>query len=349
MKVLPPDGDGFTRIDITVGTDAAGRRFDHFVSESLPEHTRSAIIRMIRLGRIKLNDSTAKPGHRLRLQDHITGSLPSDSATDNDELLTEPLDIDILYEDDWFIVINKPPGLVVHPAPGHASGTLVHGLCHRYPEIRLAGPPGRPGIVHRIDKDTSGLLLVAKTEKARLQLSELFRSRHVEKTYLAFVYGNPGNTGRITLPIARHKKDRKKMGIPADPAHGRAADTAWEVVSRFDRICYLRLWIRTGRTHQIRVHCASMGHPIVGDTTYGFKNPSRAMQLDPETAKLARTAKRQMLHAWKITLPHPETGVETTFEAPLAGDMADFHRRLTTSCPAPVFPGCTVFQTNQTS
>ncbi len=335
MKVLPPDTDGFARIDIKVGTEAAGRRFDHFVSESLPEYTRSAIVRMIRIGRIKLNDSTTKPGHRLRLQDHITGSLPEEISSDTSEPLPEPLEIDIVYEDDCFIVINKPPGIVVHPAPGHSSGTLVHGLCHRYPEIKRAGPPGRPGIVHRLDKGTSGLLLVAKTEKARLQLSELFKSRHVEKTYLAFVYGNPDNTGRITLPIARHKKDRKKMAIPVDPAQGRDADTAWEVVSRFNSICYLRLRIKTGRTHQIRVHCASMGHPIVGDTTYGFKNPSRAMQLDPETANLARTAKRQMLHAWKITLPHPETGIETTFEAPLAGDMADFYRQLKTISAEP--------------
>ncbi len=329
MKVPPPDRDVLVTIDITVRTDEAGSRFDHTVSLNLPAYSRSTVSQMIRLGRIKLNDSVKKPGHRLQFQDHITGTIPAAHGSDACKIEPEPVALNILHEDDSLIVINKPPGLVVHPAPGHASGTLVHGLCYRFPEIESAGPPGRPGIVHRIDKDTSGILIVAKNETSRMQLVQLFQSRKIEKTYLAFVFGNPENSaGRITYRIARSKKDRKKMAVSTDPADGREADTTWQVMERFDRICLLRLDIKTGRTHQIRVHCAAVGHPLVGDDTYGYKNPHRALHLSPEAAALIKRVPRQMLHAAKITFPHPETGIETTFEAPLPGDMALFHRQL---------------------
>lgn len=329
MTVPPPDRNGFFNIDVTVGADETGRRFDQFVSARLPESSRRTVNQMIRLGRITVNSAAKKPGHRLQFMDHVAGEIPALGIADPCEIMPEALALDILYEDDCLLVINKPPGLVVHPAPGHPSGTLVHGLCYHYPEIKHAGPPDRPGIVHRLDKDTSGLLLVAKTEKARLQLAGLFRSRKIEKTYLAFVYGNPADEmGRITHRISRHKKHRKKMAISPDPSEGRDADTTWRVVDHFNGVCLLRLGIKTGRTHQIRVHCAAIGHPLVGDDTYGYRNPLRALKLPGETAGLISTIHRQMLHASTITFPHPETGLQTTFESPLPEDMTHFHRLL---------------------
>ncbi len=329
MTVPPPDRNDFFNIDVTVGAEETGRRFDQFVSAHLPESSRRTVSQMIRLGRITVNSSAKKPGHRLQFMDQVTGEIPAPGNVNPSDILPEPLDLDILYEDDCLLVVNKPPGLVVHPAPGHPSGTLVHGLCYHYPEIKHAGPPDRPGIVHRLDKDTSGLLLVAKTEKARAQLAGLFRSRKIQKTYLAFVYGNPTDaTGRITHRISRHKKHRKKMAVSPDPADGRPADTTWRVIDQCNGICLLRVCIKTGRTHQIRVHCAAIEHPLVGDDTYGYRNPLRALKLPPETAGLITTVRRQMLHASTITFLHPETGQETTFEAPLPEDMASFHRNL---------------------
>lgn len=346
---------------VDIDTAEAGCRFDQVVSARLPEWSRSAIARMIREGRVRLNDAIKKPGHRLQPNDRITGNVPasvppdlsvlsgslsgplssgplsgptgiSGSAPESpapEPIDPEPIDLDIIYDDASLIVINKPPGLVVHPAPGHTGGTLAHGLRHHFPETANAGPPDRPGIVHRIDKGTSGLLLAAKTEKARLALAALFKSRKIEKTYLAFVYGNPAaSEGLITHRIARHKKDRKKMAVSDDPAGGRDAYTAWRVLERFPGLSLLRLRIKTGRTHQIRVHCHSMGHPVVGDDTYGYKKPLKAFPFAPKTAALIKTIDRPLLHASTLSFAHPETGAEMTFEAPLPPDMALFHQSL---------------------
>ncbi|MFO8111521.1 MAG: RluA family pseudouridine synthase [Desulfosalsimonadaceae bacterium] len=329
MTLPPRDRGDFSEINVTVGADETGVRLDHFVAAHLPEYSRSTVNQMIRLSRIQVNGSAKKPGQRLQFKDHVTGKIPAAANADSCVILPEPLDLDVLYEDDCLLVVNKPPGLVVHPAPGHPSGTLVHGLCYHYPEIKHTGPPDRPGIVHRLDKDTSGLLLVAKTEKARSQLAGLFQSRKIEKTYLAFVYGNPADeTGRITHRISRHKKHRKKMAISPDPAEGRNADTTWRVLDHYNGICLLQLSIKTGRTHQIRVHCAAIGHPLVGDHTYGYKRPLRALNLPGETAGLISTIHRQMLHASTITFSHPETGLQTTVEAPLPADMTLFQQLL---------------------
>ena len=346
-----PDKSKATDIDITVDIDTAeaGCRFDQAVSAQLPEWSRNAIIKLIREGRVRLNDAIKKPGHRLQPNDRITGNIPASvppclsgplsgptgiSAPAPESMAPkpidpEPIDLDIIYDDASLIVINKPPGLVVHPAPGHAGGTLAHGLRHHFPETANAGPPDRPGIVHRIDKGTSGLLLAAKTEKARLALAALFKTRKIEKTYLAFVYGSPAvSEGLITHRIARHKKDRKKMAVSDDPAEGRDAYTAWHVLERFEGVSLLRLRIKTGRTHQIRVHCRAMGHPVVGDDTYGYKKPLKAFMFTPKTAALIKTIDRPLLHASTLTFAHPETGAEMTFEAPLPADMALFHQSL---------------------
>jgi 23S rRNA pseudouridine1911/1915/1917 synthase len=327
VKALPPDNS--RDIDITAGTEAAGVRFDQFLAGRLPGCSRNIAGRMIRLGHIKINNAIKKPGHRLQPGERITGVGPAADTGGPCELLPECLDIDIVYQDSSIIVINKPPGLVVHPAPGHSSGTLAHALRYHFPEISDAGPPGRSGIVHRIDKDTSGILVVAKTPDAFTHLSSLFKSRKIQKSYVGFVYGSPLEaSGRILSSISRHKKDRKKMAVSGDPAMGKPADTAWEVVERFHGVSLLRITIKTGRTHQIRVHCQAMGHPLVGDTTYGYKKPLRAFRFSQEMAALLKTINRQLLHASRITFPHPETGSEISFEAPLPNDMAMFHASL---------------------
>lgn len=345
-----------TDIEITIGPDEAGMRLDRIVSRHLAECSRRTTGEMIRSGRVRVNGALKKPGYRLRNNDRITGipirggtcipprPYPESAETDDfgspaagpfgpgKPIAPEPMDIDILYEDAALLVVNKPPGLVVHPAPGHPDGTLANGLLYHFPGIECAGPAGRPGIVHRIDKDTSGLLLVAKTPASHERLSCLFQSRKIRKTYLALVYGNPSKTsGEISKPISRHQKDRKKMAISREPGIGRDAYTSWRVLERYGGITLLQITILTGRTHQIRVHCNAMGHPLVGDATYGYKKPQRAFAIKPEWISLLTAARRQMLHSSAISLAHPETGMKMTFESPPADDMALLIRELNKS------------------
>ncbi len=311
----------------------------------MPALSRNAVARLIRDGRILVDDQPAKPGHRIRSGERITGRIPDSSPQDAGIGPPEPeaIELDILHEDDSIIVINKAAGLVIHPAPGHTAGTLAHGLRHHVPGIEHAGPSDRPGIVHRLDRDTSGVLVAAKTESAHRILSEQFKSRTIQKSYLAFAFGDPtggksadnpavGNPGaefgRITYRIERHRTHRKKMAVTEDPESGRDAETAWEVVERYGPICLLRLAIKTGRTHQIRVHLAATGHPVVGDGVYGYRNPARAMGLDHQTAALINKVGRQMLHASSITFAHPQTGNQMSCEAPLPEDMQALRRTL---------------------
>ncbi len=329
MKCLPPDLEITVGINIIICPDETGMRFDQVVSSRLAGCSRDYASQMIKTEQIRLNGKIKKPGHRLQPGDHITGTILIPVDPDLYEIQPEAVDLDILHEDSSLIVINKPPGLVVHPAPGHWNGTLVHGILYHYPETENIGTPGRPGIVHRIDKDTSGILIVAKNVEAHAYLTSLFKSRQIKKTYLAFAYGNPKESyGVITHPISRHKKDRKKMAVSQDPENGREAHTSWEVVERFNGLCLLRLEIKTGRTHQIRVHCASMGHPLVGDGVYGYKNPFRGFVFSSPVVRVLKTINRQMLHSHKITFIHPETDSETTFESPLPHDMSLLHQVL---------------------
>lgn len=331
-------------VDVPAGAQEAGMRLDRVLTGHMPALSRNAVARLIRDGRILVDDRPAvKPAHRIRSGERITGRIPAHSSEDPGIGPPEPeaIELDILHEDDSIIVINKAAGLVIHPAPGHSAGTLAHGLRHHVPGIEHAGPSDRPGIVHRLDRDTSGVLVAAKTESARRILSEQFKSRTIQKSYLALAFGDPagGNpagvysaaqtqTGRITYRIERHRTHRKKMAVTEDPESGRDAESAWEVVERYGKICLLRLAIKTGRTHQIRVHLSAAGHPVVGDGVYGYKNPARAMGLDHQTAALINKVGRQMLHAASITFVHPETGKQMTCEAPLPDDMQSLCRAL---------------------
>ena len=222
-------------------------------------------------------------------------------------------------------MVNKQPGLVVHPAPGHFSGTLVNGLLYHCPNLGGIGGELRPGIVHRLDKDTSGTLVVAKNDAAHTNLSRQFKSRKVKKDYLALVHGNMKSpTGSIKLPIGRHPVDRKRMSTVSP--RGRSAETEWNIKEQFQGVALLEVHLKTGRTHQIRVHCAAMHHPIVGDRVYGPRKPGKTLVRGRPTSdkllQILKSVDRQMLHAWRLSFHHPHTGKAVTFESRLPEDMA---------------------------
>ena len=236
-------------------------------------------------------------------------------------MVAEPLPLDILFEDRHLIVLNKPAGMVVHPSAGHPAGTLVNGLLHHCPDLEGIGAEKRPGIVHRLDKDTTGVLVVAKNSAAHQGLSAQFKARLVHKEYLALVAGVPDRAnGTIDLPLGRHGQERKKMAVVGHG--GREALTLWRVRERFNGAALLTVILKTGRTHQIRVHCLSMGHPIIGDPVYGQRRSVlRQARRLPALHDVINAAKRQMLHAHQLRFTHPFSEVELRFEAALPDDM----------------------------
>lgn len=311
-------GDAFS---ILVDPSAAGQRLDVFVGARLPDCSRSFAAQLIAGGHVRVNDRPQKQGHRLKTGDAVTGCIPPPRPAG---FLPEPIPLAILYEDRHIVVINKPPGLVVHPAPGHYSGTLVNGLLYHCPDLGGIGSELRPGIVHRLDKDTSGTLVVAKDGAALEGLNAQFKARTVQKTYLGLVHGTmPAAEGTIRLPIGRHPVDRKRMSVASRKT--RAAETGWRVRRRFPGFTLLELDLKTGRTHQIRVHCAAVRHPIVGDPVYGKRNAGSRGSGDAspstEINELLSTLRRQMLHAWRIGFVHPASGAPMTFESPMPSDM----------------------------
>ena len=282
-------------------------RLDRWLHDHFPEYSRSLWQRWICEKRIRLRGEPCLPKSPVRMGDSIEIEIPPPQLI---RLEPEAMALDILYEDEYLIVLNKAPGVVVHPGAGHAAHTLVHALLHHC-RGQLSGIGGaeRPGIVHRLDKDTSGCLVAAKTDAAHRRLVESFQSRSVEKTYLALVWGQPRlSHGRIEEPIGRHPIHRHKMSILAG---GRPARTDWKVLKRFAQMTLLECRPHTGRTHQIRVHLASLGHPVVGDGVYG-----RARNIT-----LCRPVRRHMLHAWKLSFDHPIHGGHISCEAPPPEDM----------------------------
>jgi 23S rRNA pseudouridine1911/1915/1917 synthase len=290
-----PDADERTVTqDERIAVDAGGarQRLDRYLAARGKWGSRSHVQRLISAGLVRLDGQLVKPGTVLA----------------------------ILYEDEWLLVIDKPPGLVVHPAPGHWRGTLVNALLHHWQGARSGLDPLRPGIVHRLDKDTSGVLVIAKDAATLADIGAQFRKREVEKQYLAFVWGRlRSQSGTITEPIGRNPVHRKRMAVRRT---GRAAVTSFEVVERFPSATLVRLFPKTGRTHQIRVHLAAIGHPIVGDAVYGG------------TRKRQLRVPRQALHAERITFRHPRTGARVSFAAPLAEDLVGV-RHLLKTLPAP--------------
>jgi 23S rRNA pseudouridine1911/1915/1917 synthase len=300
-----------------------GRRLDAVVAAHLPDCSRSLAVNLIANLEILVDHQAKKPGYRVKCGDEILGRIPAPVQT---ETIPEPIPLQILYQDSHIVVLNKQAGLVVHPAPGHSRGTLVNALLYHCPDLEGIGGEIRPGIVHRLDKDTSGTMVVAKNAGAHERLARQFKARTIQKKYLALVYGElRADEGTITLPIGRHPVHRKRMSTIT--RKGRTAETSWRVRQRFQGITLLELTLKTGRTHQIRVHCTAMGHPIVGDQVYGSRKWLKDMDrlFSGESSSMAaqlKVAPRQMLHAWQLGLTHPHAGKFMTFESPIPADMA---------------------------
>jgi len=301
------------RIELTV--DEGGTRLDKFLAEQVTDLSRSAIRRLIDTADVLVNGEPVKAGHKLRSGDLVVACVPQPEAS---EPAAEAIPLDIVYEDQVLIVINKPAGMVIHPAPGHQSGTLVNALLAHCSELAAAaGSTGdaRPGIVHRLDRDTSGLILVAKNEQIRRALQRQFQARQVHKGYLALLEGHlQAARGRIEAPLGRDPRHRQRMAVVPG---GREAITEYRLLASYAGGGYslVEAEPKTGRTHQIRVHFASIGHPVVGDTVYGRRRTPLPVP-------------RQFLHAQRLGFTHPLTGPTLEFEAPLPEDLAAVLRLL---------------------
>lgn len=289
----------------------SGIRLDKFLAEHISGLSRSAARRLIEAGEVAVNGEPVKASYKVRTGDWVVCRQPVAEAP---TLQAEPIPLDVVYEDQWLLVIDKPAGMVVHPAPGHAGGTLVNALLAHYPDLADSGDE-RPGIVHRLDRDTSGLILVARTNKIRRALQRQFKERTVHKAYLALLDGHLQPVyGRIEAAIGRDPRHRQRMAVVPG---GREAITEYHVLEYFDQqvgpaagaYTLVEVQPQTGRTHQIRVHLASIGHPVAGDPVYGRR-------------KVTLPLERQFLHARLLRLSHPATGRRLEVEAPLPPDLA---------------------------
>ncbi|OUL31042.1 pseudouridine synthase [Nostoc sp. RF31YmG] len=291
------NSDGFT--------NASSERLDRYLSQELPNLSRSRIQQLIEQGNVQLNGQVCTSKKiNVKAGDRITLEIPEAQPL---ELQAEDIALDILYEDDQLLILNKPAGLVVHPAPGHPDGTLVNALLAHCPNLPGIGGVQRPGIVHRLDKDTTGAIAIAKTDIAYQSLQAQLQAKTARREYLGVVYGAPkAESGLIDLPIGRHRQDRKKMAVVPIEQGGRAAVTHWRVLERLGNYTLIHFQLETGRTHQIRVHSSKIGHPIVGDPVYGSGR------------SIGVNLPGQALHAWKLKLQHPLSGnlIEVTAPPP---------------------------------
>ena len=299
-------------IPLDLTADREGERLDAFLARSVPDLTRSAAQRLLERGAVTLRGRAAKKNDKTRLGDTLTVCLPEPQPVD---LVPQDIPLDVIYEDDDVIVVNKPVGLVVHPAPGHPDGTLVNALLYHC-GTSLSGINGelRPGIVHRIDRDTSGLIVAAKNDRAHLALAAQLQDHSLARVYEAVAVGGfREDCGTVDAPIGRHPVDRKKMAV--DRKNGREAVTHWSVLARYPGYTHVECRLETGRTHQIRVHLASIGHPLLGDTVYGSKKPWPGLA-------------GQCLHARRLRFIHPSTGEPLELECPLPDWFRDVLEKL---------------------
>jgi 23S rRNA pseudouridine1911/1915/1917 synthase len=294
--------------EFRIDRDNAGKRLD-ILSSELSGISRSQIHHLIENGLLTVNARETKPNYRAKSGDVVSLSIP----VEEQKLIKEDLAVEILFKDDFLIVLNKPAGMVVYPAAGHASGTLMNAVAYYSGKLASVGGPLRPGVVHRLDKDTSGIMVVALDDVAYYGLVEQFRKRTIDRRYKALVYGDlREDSGEISLRIGRSESDRKKMSTRIKK--GKEAVTSWNVVERFTGATLIDAKLGTGRTHQIRVHFASIGHPVLGDVTYGKKT-----QLEADRKKIVFP--RQMLHAELLGFTHPVTGRYMKFRSDLPEDM----------------------------
>lgn len=291
-----------------VPPEDAGLRLDVWLTNIHRELSRARWQDLIKSGCVRIDDQTRKPNYSVQKGETVIAVIP---PPENIELVPEDIPLNVLFEDEFLIVINKPPQLVVHPAPGHDSGTLVNALLHHCKDLAGIGGELRPGIVHRLDQDTSGVIVVAKNDEAMQHLAAQFKDRKTSKEYAALVWGTPSPAaGTIRTTIGRDPHNRQKMSTRS--TSGRDAVSRYEVTETLGPVSLVKVTIETGRTHQIRVHMAHIKHPIVGDAVYGKRRE----------AELPLTPERQMLHARKLSFTHPKTGETMRYEAPLPDDFA---------------------------
>ncbi len=293
--------------------ESGGERLDRYVAQRLPELSRAQVQRLLEEEAVTVHGVVHKPSYKVQPGDVIQVRIPPPVPM---ELTPEPIPLDIIYEDEDLVAVNKPPGQVVHPSPGHASGTLVHALLAHCDDLSGIGGTLRPGIVHRLDKDTSGIILAAKHDAAHQHLQAQFKARQVSKVYLALVEGEVTPLrGRIEAPVGRDPRVRKRMRVVSVSEGGREALTEYRVLERLQDVTLVEVHPVTGRTHQIRVHLSAVGHPVVGDKLYGRRRRRPGVE-------------RQVLHAWKLTFRLPSTDEPITLEAPLPKDIRRVLREL---------------------
>ncbi len=304
-------------VELVVTEPFAGRRIDWFLAQQLPAYSRTRLREAINVADVLVDGQRVKASFLVQPGQHVHVVLPRSRPTG---AVPENIPLDILYEDESLAVINKPPGMVVHPARGHWKGTLVSALQYHFDHLSQIGGPSRPGVVHRLDRDTSGVIVVAKDDLAHRRLAAQFEQREVHKEYFAIVSGSPDrDRDFVDQPIGRHPTQREKMAILRQP-QSREAVSFYEVLERFDGFTTMRIVPRTGRTHQIRVHLSSIGCPVLCDRAYGGRRRITLGEIcrrDDETVLLDR----QALHARKLMLRHPRTGARLEFEAPIASDI----------------------------
>lgn len=303
-------------MEFKIGPEHAGLRLDAFLASQIDGWSRARLQKLIENEDVLVNGKPSKPSYKLREGDDLEIEL---TATSTIEFAPENIPIDIVYEDDSLVVVNKPAGLVVHPASGTPSGTLANALAYHFQQLPGSGAGVRPGIVHRLDRDTSGLLVVAKTEAALENLSDQFRDRTVFKSYIALVHGRVlSDSGKIDQPLGRDPSNRKRMAVVRG---GRNALSLYRVRRAFPRFTLLDVELKTGRTHQIRVHLAWLKHPVVGDETYGGGRDNTIQ--DPQLRARIRNLKRHFLHAEKLAFTHPATKEVVKFESTLPAELSE--------------------------
>jgi 23S rRNA pseudouridine1911/1915/1917 synthase len=316
------DPGGAIQVDLKVKRPMEGKRLDQYLVDRFPAYSRNILQKIIEADAVTVNAHDVKSSYHVKRGDHIRIWLPE---LNDDAPEPEPIPLDVIYEDEFFIVVNKPPGMVVHPAKGHWRGTLVNALQYHFQQLSQVAGPHRPGIVHRLDRDTSGLIVVAKDDLAHANLAAQFERRSVQKEYLAITSGVlQRDSEYIERPLGPHPTHREKMAIRSCEDGGKDASSYYEVIERFDGFSFARIQPKTGRTHQIRVHLAHVGCPILADHAYGGRRALRLSELTDVSGDTDRVLiARQALHASRLWLSHPRIREPMEFEAPLPQDFQD--------------------------
>jgi 23S rRNA pseudouridine1911/1915/1917 synthase len=306
-------------IELIVSAEQAGLRLDQFLAQSFPDYSRVLLRKVINAAAARVDGQRTKAAHHLKAGERVTISLPELPCP---RPQAENIPLRILYEDEHLVAIDKPPGMVVHPAKGHWSGTLASALAYHFEQLSQVGGPTRPGIVHRLDRDTSGVMVVAKTDRAHTALARQFEERTIEKEYFAIVAGEPDrDRDRISLSIGVHPYQREKMAVRREGPGVRPAESFYEVLERFRGFAAMRIVPKTGRTHQIRVHLASMGCAVLCDAQYSGRSRITRGEITGDSRDETILLARQALHARRLALAHPTTGARLEIEAPLPDDL----------------------------